>query len=46
VDGDAHAVEAIIRWARRGPPAAVVSNVIIEDAEPPPGPAFHIAPTH
>jgi acylphosphatase len=46
VDGDAHAVEAIIRWARRGPPAAVVSNVIIEDAEPPPDPAFHIAPTH
>ena len=31
VDGDAQAVEAIVSWARRGPPAALVSNVVVED---------------
>ena len=32
VHGEAAAIEAIILWARRGPPAAQVSNVTIEDA--------------
>lgn len=45
VDGDPHAVDAIIGWARRGPPAAVVSNVAIEDAGPPSNGAFKIVPT-
>ncbi|ELX13087.1 acylphosphatase [Janthinobacterium sp. HH01] len=47
VDGEAHAVEAITAWARRGPPAAVVSSVTVDD-----GPAleavagdFKILPT-
>jgi acylphosphatase len=31
VDGDVLAIEAIILWAKRGPPAARVSNVAIED---------------
>ena len=30
VDGDAEAVESIIAWARRGPPAAQVRDVTIE----------------
>jgi acylphosphatase len=38
VDGEAHAVESIIAWARRGPPAARVSNVVIEG-----GPAQEVA---
>lgn len=46
VEGDPHAVEAIIRWARVGPPAAAVSNVTIEDADAPPERDFRIAPTH
>jgi acylphosphatase len=32
VDGDALAIEAIILWAKLGPPAAQVSNVTIEDS--------------
>lgn len=31
VDGDVPAIEAIILWAKHGPPAAQVSNVTIED---------------
>jgi acylphosphatase len=31
VDGDVPAIEAIILWAKHGPPAARVSNVTIED---------------
>jgi acylphosphatase len=31
VDGEVQAIEAIILWAKRGPPAALVSNVTIED---------------
>ncbi len=31
VDGEAAALEAIITWAKRGPPAAQVSHVSIED---------------
>ena len=47
VDGEAHAVEAIIAWAKRGPPSARVANVVVEDIEPP-APAdgaFKILPT-
>ena len=32
VQGDMGAVEAMIAWARRGPPSAVVAEVKIEDA--------------
>ncbi|MGB7191849.1 MAG: acylphosphatase [Collimonas pratensis] len=32
IDGDAAAIETIILWATRGPPAALVRNVTIEDA--------------
>jgi acylphosphatase len=32
VDGDVPAIEAIILWAKRGPPAARVGNVTIEDS--------------
>ncbi|KQV81066.1 acylphosphatase [Massilia sp. Root351] len=46
VDGDAQAVDAIIAWARRGPPAAVVSKVAIEDTEPPPRGTFKITASH
>ncbi len=35
VDGDAATLDAIIRWSRRGPPAAHVSNVTIEDLAQP-----------
>lgn len=31
VDGEPAAIEAIIDWAKRGPPAAQVANVTIED---------------
>lgn len=33
VDGDAAAVEAIIVWARKGPPASRVDGVAVEEAE-------------
>ncbi|HTD06621.1 acylphosphatase [Undibacterium sp.] len=47
VHGEAAAIEAIILWARRGPPAAQVRNVTIEDAgEPAPSDGvFKILPT-
>jgi acylphosphatase len=32
VQGDSQAVEAIIAWANRGPPAARVTGVQVEDA--------------
>ena len=32
VQGNAEAVDAMISWARRGPPSAVVAGVQIEDA--------------
>lgn len=35
VHGEAAAVEAIILWARQGPPAARVGNVTIEDSDEP-----------
>lgn len=31
VDGEVQAIEAIILWAKHGPPAALVSNLTIED---------------
>jgi acylphosphatase len=31
VDGDEQAVEAIVAWARRGPPGARVSGVAVEE---------------
>jgi acylphosphatase len=34
VDGDAAAVERIIDWARKGPPASHVDHVITEEAAP------------
>ena len=33
VDGDAAAVAAIVAWARRGPPGALVADVAVEDAD-------------
>jgi acylphosphatase len=32
VDGETSAIEAIIHWARRGPPGARVSHVTIDDS--------------
>lgn len=34
VQGEAHAVEAIVAWCRRGPPAARVTEVDAADAAP------------
>ncbi|MGT2531964.1 acylphosphatase [Streptomyces nojiriensis] len=46
-EGDEAAVAAMVRWARVGPPAAVVRAVEIHEAAPaPPGPAgFQVRPT-
>ena len=47
VDGEAAAIEAIVIWARRGPPTARVHNVFVAEAdEPVPvGRKFDILPT-
>ncbi|MES2257047.1 MAG: acylphosphatase [Pseudomonadota bacterium] len=47
VEGNAPAIEAIILWAKRSPPAARVSNVSIEDlgAQVSAGRGFEILPT-
>jgi len=47
VEGHAQAVEAIIAWARRGPAAATVSNVAIEETmeQAAPDGGFKILPT-
>lgn len=46
VDGDAQAVEAIIQWSKRGPPAARVSKVTVADTEAQPSTGeFRILPT-
>ena len=45
VDGDAAAVDAIIKWAHKGPPASRVDKVAIEDAAPSADGAFRILPT-
>ncbi len=44
ISGPAPAVEAMVAWARRGPPAARVSAVTVEDAIGAPG-AFEIVAT-
>lgn len=48
VQGDDAAIDAIVTWAKRGPPAAQVSNVVVEEAEEPvPHDGnFRILPTH
>jgi len=45
VDGDAAAVDAIIKWAHQGPPASRVDHVAIEDTEASSDGAFRILPT-
>lgn len=47
VEGEAHAIEAIVLWAKRGPPGARVSNVIIEELDAPVSTdgSFRILPT-
>ena len=45
VDGDAAAVDAIIRWAHQGPPASRVDKVAIEDAGASNDGGFQILPT-
>jgi len=44
IDGDPDAVEALIAWARRGPPAAYVDEVLVEDCDEMCGP-FERRPT-
>jgi acylphosphatase len=48
VDGDARDIEAVVAWAGRGPPAAQVSNVIVEDSseQASASGAFKILPTN
>lgn len=47
VAGQAHAIEAIVAWARRGPPGSEVSNVGVEDVieQASPDGDFKILPT-
>lgn len=47
VEGEAKAVEAIIAWARRGPPAAMVTDVAVEETmeRASPDGGFKIMPT-
>jgi acylphosphatase len=47
LDGEEAAIDALVRWARRGPPAAQVADVFIEEvATPlPPDREFRILPT-
>ncbi|HET6183564.1 MAG TPA: acylphosphatase [Acetobacteraceae bacterium] len=40
IAGDADAVEELLRACRRGPPAARVTSITDELADPPPGPGF------
>ncbi|WP_371867728.1 acylphosphatase [Duganella guangzhouensis] len=44
VDGDAAAIEAIIAWAHKGPPASRVEQVKVAEAQPA-GAGFKILPT-
>jgi acylphosphatase len=47
ISGDANAIDTLVTWARRGPPAARVENVQITDSEEPAARdgKFRIAPT-
>lgn len=47
LDGDEAAIEAVFRWAKRGPPAAQVADVVIEDVatQLPSDREFRILPT-
>ena len=48
VEGDAASLEALLQWARRGPPAAKVSDVRIEEIEltETPDQGFRIVASH
>lgn len=43
--GEGDAIEALIAWARQGPPAARVSEVQITPAQEPPHSGFELRPT-
>lgn len=43
--GEGAAIEALIAWARQGPPAARVSEVQITPAQDPPYSGFELRPT-
>lgn len=45
VDGDAAALDAIITWARKGPPASRVDHVAVEEAATAGEDGFRILPT-
>lgn len=48
VHGDEAAIDAIVDWAKRGPPAAKVSNVSVEETEEavPHDGNFRVLPTY
>lgn len=43
--GDEAAVEDMLRLARRGPPAAQVTGIEVDEVSPPPQPGFAVLPT-
>lgn len=45
IHGPAPALDALVAWARRGPPAARVSGVDLAPADAPPEPGFRRLPT-
>lgn len=45
VQGAAQSVDAIIAWARRGPPSAVVTDVKVSNTDPGDFPEFNQRPT-
>ena len=46
IDGDAATLDAIIQWAKRGPPSAQVTHVAVEDAAEPVDAGFRILQTY
>ncbi|MDB5798461.1 MAG: acylphosphatase [Paucimonas sp.] len=42
VSGDAAAITRLVEWARRGPPAARVDDVVVSEEEIAVGPGFRI----